>query len=388
MPHASTPIAIPASPSTTASRYHTAGGRAFNFNAGPSILPEEVIRTFQEDMWNFRGSGLGILEHSHRDKWFDELLFETIDLVRKVGSIPKNYHILFMTGGSSSQNFIVPYNLLPKGRTADYIDTDFWSSRSIEDARQFGAGVHVAFTGKSEKYTRIPAASEISYSENPAYVHFTSNNTIYGTQFRTEPTPPSNGAYLVCDACSDIFSRPIDFSKYGLVYASVQKNLGITGATLVVVRDDLVQNSNADVPRMLQYRTMVKEESRPNTPPHFAIYSASVMMRWILSQGGLGAMEKRNQEKAAVIYGALDGSAGFYRAHAEKNSRSLMNITFRLATEELEARFLNEAAAAGLMGMKGHRATGGCRVSIYNAFPIEGCRALAEFMGEFARKNG
>lgn len=372
--------------------YRTTGGRVWNFNAGPSILPEEVIRQIQADVWDFQGSGFGILEHSHRAKWYDELLQRTLADVREAGRVPSNFKILFMTGGSSSQNFIVPMNLMGKGAagaggTADYIETDYWSVRSVEDARQAGFNTHLAWSGKATNFTHVPAEGEVRYSPKPVYVHSTSNNTIYGTQWHRDPVVPA-GVPLVCDMCSDIFSRPIDYSKYAVIYASAQKNLGTTGATVVLVRDDIVEMGAKDIPRMLQYRTMVKEESRPNTPPHFAIYTVGLLARWIIKEGGVDAMAARNRAKAGVIYAAIDGSQGFYRGHARAESRSLMNITFRLASPELEERFITEAAGAGLEGTRGHRATGGVRVSVYNAFPAEGCRALAEFMGEFARRHG
>jgi len=372
---------------TAAIAARTAGGRMFNFNAGPSVLPEEIIHQIQQDIWDWNGTGYGILEHSHRAKAYEAMLHETFENVRKVGSIPANYKIIFMTGGSSSQNFIVPTNLLPKGGHADYIETDFWSSRSIEDANQAGYHAHTAWSGKSEKYVRLPEASEIQYSANPGYVHFTSNNTIFGTQWKTEPTTPA-GVPLVCDACSDIFSKPVDFSKYGVVYASAQKNLGVTGATIVIVREDLAERAAADVPRMLQYRTMIKEESRPNTPPHFAIYSVNLMAKWILANGGVDVMAKRNAEKAQIIYDALDAAVPFTRPHAVKQARSLMNITFRLPTPELEEKFMAEGVQHGFDGMRGHRVTGGMRVSAYNAFPREGCVAVAAYIKDFAAKNG
>lgn len=391
-PTAAAPAA-PASAAAPLAPVRTPGGRVYNCNAGPSILPEEVIRQIQNDIWDFRGTGYGILEHSHRAKPFDDLLAETFDAVRRAGEVPKNFHILFMTGGSSSQNWLVPANLLPAAdasdgaaRRADYIETDYWSTRSIQDAKQYGAPVHVAYSGLQDKFASIPAPDQLQFSPAPAYVHFTSNNTIYGTQWPTEPPAPA-GTPLVCDMCSDIFSRPIDWARYGLVYASAQKNLGTTGATVVFVRDDLVQSGRRDIPRMAQYRTYVTEESRPNTPPHFAIYTVGLMANWIIRQGGLAAMARRNAEKAAAVYSALD-STPFYRPHARADSRSLMNITFRLPSEALEEKFLKDALAHGLDGMRGHRATGGIRISIYNAFPTEGCHAIAAFLREFARTNG
>lgn len=382
-------IASPAAAKT----YRTAGGRVFNFNAGPSILPEEVIKQIQEDIWNFRGSGYGILEHSHRAKHFDDLLAETFDAVRKAGEVPANFKVLFMTGGATSQNFIVPMNLCPdRKQTCDYLETDYWSTRSIEDAKQAGFTTHAAFSGKDSKYTYIPADSELAYSASPAFVHMTSNNTIYGTEWFRDPAVPA-GVPLVCDMSSDIFSKPIDYSRYGLIYGGAQKNIGTTGTTIVIIREDLIERCPKDVPRMMQYRTMAKEESRPNTPAHFAIYTVGLMAKWIIKQGGTKALAQKNREKVQPIYDAIDHSGGYYRGHAKKDAgsdrhRSLMNITFRLPSEALEDKFLKEATAAGLDGMKGHRATGGVRASTYNAFPKAGCDALAEFMREFQRRNG
>ncbi|MFN8817774.1 MAG: 3-phosphoserine/phosphohydroxythreonine transaminase [bacterium] len=381
-PSSATPASAPTPP------VRTAGGRVFNVNAGPSILPEEVIHQIQHDIWDFKNTGFGILEHSHRAKPYDDLLAEVFASVRQAGNVPANFKILFMTGGSTSQNVFVPMNLLQPGGKADYLDTDYWSSRSIEDAAQAGFVPHVAWSGKSCNYTRIPAAPEINYSSpSTPYVHFTSNNTIYGTQWHTTPAVPA-GVPLVCDACSDIFSRPIDYSPYGLLYASAQKNLGTTGATVVLIREDVLDRTRKDLPRMFSYRNMIKEDSRPNTPPHFAIYTVGLMAKWIIAQGGLTAIAQRNAQKAKLIYDALDAHPGFYAPHAEKASRSLMNIAFRLPSDALTEKFITEALAHGIDGTRGHRATGGIRVSTYNAFPIEGCQALAHFLHHFARANG
>jgi len=375
-----------AASSVSAPVTRTAGGRIFNFNAGPSILPEEVIRKIQADVWDFNGTGYGILEHSHRAKPFDHLLAETFALIREVGQVPAEFEILFMTGGSSSQNYIVPLNLLKPGQTADFIETDFWSTRSIDDAKQAGHNVHVAWTGKPHEFRRLPDPADIKFSDNPAYVHITSNNTIYGTQQKSEPNVPT-GVPIVCDMCSDVFSKPIDWAKYGLIYASAQKNLGTTGTTIVFIRKELADKAGPTVPRMLQYRTMIKEESRPNTPPHFAIYTVKLMVEWIKANGGLSGMKAHNESKAKHIYAALDDCPGFYKPHARTQDRSLMNICFRLPSEPLEELFLTEALKAGLDGMRGHRATGGIRASIYNAFPEIGCIALGDFMRTFARTH-
>ncbi len=371
-----------------------ASGRCFNFGAGPSVLPEEVIRQIQEDIWNYKGSGMGVLEISHRAKLYDTVVAEVDHDIRELGNVPANYKILFMTGGATSQNYIVPANLLPKGRTADYIVTGYWSEGSVKDAQQYlPAGnptgkIHVAASSADKKHSYIPADSELKFSDNPAYVHITTNNTIYGTQWHRVPHVPA-GVPIIADASSDIFSFPIDVSKYGALYGGAQKNLGTTGATFVIIRDDLIAGANKDIPRMLQYGVFAKEESRPNTPPHFAIYTVGLMAKWIKSQGGVAALAKANQEKTKLIYDALDASSAFWACHARTQDRSLMNITFRAkGGEALDDKFLAEAKAAGCDGLKGHRATGGMRASTYNAFPRQGCEVLAELIRDFAKRNG
>jgi phosphoserine aminotransferase len=362
-------------------------GRVYNFNAGPSVLPDEVIRQIQQDIWNFQGTGMGIMEHSHRASYYDRVLHEAEASVRAIANVPSNYKILFMTGGSTSQNYIVPTNLLPKGRTADYLVTGYWAERSADDCRALGT-VHVAASSVDRKHTYIPGDEQISYSADPAYIHFTSNNTIYGTQWHRLPPAPA-GVPLVCDMCSDIYSRPVDVTKYGLIYASAQKNLGTTGTTIVIVREDLMERCEKSVPRMLQYRTFAKEVSMPNTPPAFAIYTVGLMAKWIIAQGGLKALEKHNAEKAKLIYDALDHTAVFWDAPVRKQDRSLMNIVFRArGGDAIDDRFMKEALTHGMDGLKGHRATGGMRASTYNAMSHEGCKALSEFIVDFAKRNG
>lgn len=365
----------------------SASQRVFNYSAGPGCMPEEVLRQIQEEVWDCRNSGVGILEHSHRAPVYDKILAEALADGREVGSVPKTHHLLFLTGGSTQQNFMVPMNFMPADRcgTADYFDTGYWAARSIEDASIFGT-IHRCASSKEQGYTFIPSAAETRHSSSPVYVHYTSNNTIYGTQFHRTPEPPA-GVPLVCDMCSDIFSRPVEFSRYALCYASAQKNLGPAGVTLVIVRDDLVRKGRADIPHMLQYRTFADSESRPNTPPVFPIYAMGLMFKWIKKQGGVSHFERFNAEKAGVVYDVLDAS-GFYKGHARKDSRSLMNITFRCPTPQLDDKFCADAAAQGLDCLKGHRATGGMRASLYNAMPMAGAQALAQFMREFERKNG
>lgn len=371
--------------------------KTYNFSAGPGCLPEEVLRQAQNDMWDIDGTGIGILEHSHRGKVFDKVLAEAMENCRKVGNIPANYKIMFLTGGATSQNHMIPMNLLPQGATADYVVTGYWAEKSSETVKFYGVS-HESFNGKAENFSRIPADGDIKHSANPAYVHYTSNNTIYGTEFHRIPSVPAN-VPLVCDMSSDMFCAPLDISKFGLIYAGAQKNVGAAGATLVIIREDLLERKVRDLPPMLSYKVQAKDESRHNTPPSFNIYLTGLVFKWILKQGGVEKMYEYNLRKAKKIYDVLDAS-GFYKGHARKDapttggaasglgSRSLMNLTFRTPTAELDDKFVKEAAAAGLDGMKGHRATGGMRASIYNAFPEKGCEALASFMREFEKKNG
>ncbi len=377
--------------------------RVYNFGAGPSTLPEEMIRQIQSDIYDYAGTGMGILELSHRGKEYDAIVAEIDRDVRSVGNIPADYDVLFMTGGATSQNYIVPANLLPQGATADHIVTGHWAQGSFDDAQQYvschnsGATVHSAYHGGGDKFAHLPAESEIRYSKSPAYVHMTSNNTLYGTQWLDAqgrarlPKVPA-GAFLVSDGCSDFFWDEMDVSKFGLIYGGAQKNMGTAGTTFVIVRKDLVARANKSIPRMLQYGLFAKEESRPNTPPVFAIYTVGLMVKWVRSQGGLKAMGQRNRMKAGLIYDALDrhaGAGGFYVPHAAKADRSMMNITFKCAAgPAMDDAFVAEARDHGLDVLKGHRMTGGMRASTYNAMPVEGCRALAEFIDDFAKRKG
>jgi phosphoserine aminotransferase len=359
--------------------------RVFNFSPGPAVLPEPVLEEAQRDLWNIGGSGIGILEHSHRGATFKRVIGEAEADCRQLAGIPDDYAVLFMQGGASTQFYMLPANFLPAEGTADYLITGSWSKKAIKEARHCG-GVHAACSSEDANFSYIPDESEVRYSEAPAYVHFTSNNTIFGTQFRREPTPPGE-SFLACDASSDIFSRPIRVESYGLIYAGAQKNLGPSWVTLVILRRDLLERRVRELPSMLDYATHAESGSLYNTPPVFCVYVMGRVFRWTIEQGGLAEMEKRNAEKAALIYDVL-GQSEFYAATAAENSRSIMNITFRTPSEELDARFVVEAAEAGLDGLKGHRSVGGMRASIYNAFPRTGCEVLAQFMKDFAAKNG
>jgi phosphoserine aminotransferase len=358
-------------------------GRIWNFSAGPAALPEPVLKQAQEDLWNIRGSGMGIAEHSHRGKVYETVNSEAEQRCRELAGIPSNYRVLFLQGGASLQFAMVPMNLLPAGRVADYLVTGVWAEKALKEAKLVGK-THVAFNGSPENFRRIPRADEIAYSSDPAYVHLTTNNTIYGTQWRTEPPLPGK-APLVADTSSDLFSRPIDVSRYGLIYAGAQKNLGPSGVVLVIIRDDLIEQAPATLPSMLQYRIHARERSLYNTPNTFGVYLMGEVFRWIQNQGGLDAMARQSAEKARMIYDAID-SSDFWQGTADAGSRSLMNVCFRSPSEEQDAAFCSAATKQGLDGLKGHRAVGGMRASIYNACPRAAVEALVEFMKEFERR--
>jgi phosphoserine aminotransferase len=324
------------------------------------------------------------MEHSHRGKVFDRVIADAEQACRSLGGIPDNYRVLFLQGGASLQFAMVPMNFLSPDRTADYLVTGVWSQKAVKEAKPIGK-VHIAATGEATKFDRIPQASEIRYSATPAYVHLTTNNTIYGTQWRTEPTVPA-GVPLVADTSSDMYSRPIDIGKYGIIYAGAQKNLGPSGVVLVIIRDDLIEAGSKTLPTMLQYRTHAAENSLYNTPPTFGIYVMGEVFKWIQSQGGLAAMAEHNDSKARLLYDFLDGSE-FFSGSAQPDSRSLMNVCFRSPSEDLDTRFISEATKRGLDGLKGHRSAGGMRASIYNACPRESVEALVGFMKEFERAN-
>lgn len=385
-----TPTASPAAvPTVKPSK--PASERIFNFSAGPGALPEEVLRQVQQDVWNIGGSGIGILEHSHRGKVVDKVFAECEADIRKLANIPANYKILFLTGGASAQNHMIPMNFMGAGKTGDYLITGFWAQKTAEQAKKlsgkpgFGTA-NVACDTKDQNHSYIPADSQIKYSSSPAFVHYCSNNTLEGTEWFRIPAVPS-GVPLICDTSSHMYSRPIDITKYAMVYAGAQKNLGPAGATLCIIRDDLVEAGSKDIADLLQYRTFVPELSRPNTPPVFAVYVMGLVAKWIVKNGGLAATQKHNESKAKLIYDVLDNTK-FYKPHAKSDARSLMNITFRLPSDELTDKFVKEAQAQGLDGLKGHRNIGGIRASTYNAMPRAGCEALSQFMREFERKNG
>jgi phosphoserine aminotransferase len=358
--------------------------RIHNFSAGPAVLPEPVLRKAQEAIWNAGGSGIGILEHSHRGKLFERVINEAEETCRSLGGIPDNYRVLFLQGGASLQFAMVPMNFLSAERTADYLVTGVWSQKAVKEAKPLGK-VHIAVSGEATNFDRIPKPEEIRYSTSPVYVHITTNNTIYGTQWRTEPPVPA-GVPLVADTSSDMYSRPIDIRKYGIIYAGAQKNLGPSGVVLVIIRDDLVEAGSKTLPTMLQYRTHAGESSLYNTPPTFGIYVMGEVFKWIQAEGGLAGMAEHNEAKARLLYEFIDNS-DFFRGTVQPDSRSRMNVCFRAPTEELEAKFISEATKRGLDGLKGHRSAGGMRASIYNACPRRAVEALVAFMKEFERAN-
>ena len=351
--------------------------RIFNFSPGPAVLPVEVLEEARENLLSLGSTGIGIMEHSHRGKAYMAVHEEAEANCRALANIPSNYHVLFLQGGASLQFGMVPMNFLKKGETADYLITGAWSQKAAADAKLYG-NVHVACSSEDRNFAYIPASAQ--YSTSPAYVHFTSNNTIFGTQWKSEPQ--GAGDRLICDASSDIFSRPLDISKYAMIYAGAQKNLGPSGVTVVIIRDDLVQAGPKDLPVMLQYRTFAADKSLYNTPPTFGIYVMGLVFKWIQKNGGLAAMATKNEAKAGKLYAYLDQSK-LFKATAEPRSRSLMNVTFVTGTPALDDQFIAAAKKAGLDGLKGHRSVGGMRASIYNAFPAEGVDKLISVMQEF-----
>jgi phosphoserine aminotransferase len=348
------------------------------------VLPLPVLEQAQRDLVALPAVGMSVLEISHRSKTFEAILAKTEADLRTLGGVPSNYKVLFLQGGASLQFSMVPLNLLTAGATADYIVTGGWAQKAVKEAQRVGT-VHIAGSTESENFARIPRQDEMSFTPNAAYVHVTTNNTLFGTEWTGDPAV--GDVPLVADTSSDMFSRPMDVAKFGLIYAGAQKNLGPSGVTLVIIREDLLARSSKTLHTMLNYAVHAENGSMYNTPPCFGIYLMGLVMKWALAQGGLEAIGATNDRKAAALYGEIDRT-GFYRGTAAKDSRSRMNITFRLPSEELEGKFVKESTAAGLDGLKGHRSVGGMRASIYNAFPEAGVTALVDFMREFERKNG
>ncbi len=355
--------------------------KKYNFYAGPAILPQPVMEKAQKELLDLNGIGLSVMEISHRSKDFDAVITGAESKIRSVLGVPDNYSVLFLQGGASMQFGMIPMNLL-QGGTADYVDTGAWAGKAVKEAKRFGT-VNVAGSSEDKNYNYIP--KDLNLTPDAKYVHITSNETIGGIKY--DKYPETGNVPLIGDMSSDIFSRRINVEEFGMIYAGAQKNIGPSGVTLAIVRNDLIEAGSKDLTTMLQYRTHADKGSMYNTPPCFGIYIIKLVMEWLEELGGLEAMEKRNAKKAEVLYGAID-NCGLYRGTAALEDRSDMNVTFRLTTEELEAKFIKEATEAGMMGLKGHRSVGGCRASIYNAMNLEGVEALADFMVKFDKANG
>jgi phosphoserine aminotransferase len=358
--------------------------RALNFNAGPAALPAAVLARAEKEMMNYKGSGMAVMELSHRSNEFEEINDRTKRLLTKLLAIPDEYEILFLQGGASLQFSMVPMNLLPSGQTADYVLTGTWSEKALEEAQKVGEAT-VAASSKHANYRSIPRQSEISLNENAAYLHITTNNTIFGTQWHS--MPEGLPVPLIADMSSDILSRPLNIASYGLIYAGAQKNLGPSGVTVVIINKDLLKRSSKSLPSMLNYQIHASSKSLYNTPPTLSVYFLMLVLEWAEALGGVSQLEKLNHKKAKLLYDAIDHSDGFYKGHAEKDSRSHMNVTFTLENDDLTAAFLHEAKETGFIGLAGHRSIGGCRASIYNAVPHEHAEKLAQFMNSFRKRN-
>lgn len=358
--------------------------RVYNFNPGPATLPLEVLKEAQAEFLNFNNSGMSILEISHRAKQYAEVHAKAKADIKELMGLGDDYEVLFCQGGASTQFAMVPLNFASKEHPGNYVLSGSFATKAYKEAELLGVG-EIAASSKDREFRHIPTQDELKINPEAAYVHLCYNNTIYGTEYHY--VPDTKGVPLFADMSSDMLSRPVDFKKFDLIYAGVQKNLGPAGVVLVVAKKELLAKSPETLPTMFRYSTFLKKDSLYNTPPAFCIYMVGKVAAWIKAQGGLAEMEKRNKKKAALLYDAIDNSNGFYRGHADKDSRSFMNVTFRLPNEELEAKFVAEALANGLSGVKGHRSVGGMRASIYNAMPYEGALKLAEFMDKFRFAN-
>jgi phosphoserine aminotransferase len=359
--------------------------RVWNFNPGPATLPVAVLEKAKNEMLNYAGTGMSMMELSHRSKAYEAVQNEAKALLMELLGVPQNYKVLFLQGGASMQFAMIPMNLLPAGKSADYVLTGYWAQKAYKEAKGLGT-VRIAGTTEASNFNRIPEPGELQLDANAAYCHVTSNNTIFGTGWKT--FPQTGGVPLVADMSSDILSRKIDAGKFALIYAGSQKNLGPAGVVVVIMREDLIAKGRTDIPVIMKYSTFAENDSLYNTPPCYTIYIVKLVLEWVKGLGGLAAVEKRNEDKGRMLYGTIDALKDFYKGTADAKSRSLMNVTFRLPSEELEGKFVAEAKAAGFEGLKGHRSVGGVRVSMYNAFEPEGIKQLTEFMKEFAKKNG
>ncbi|RLB43402.1 MAG: 3-phosphoserine/phosphohydroxythreonine transaminase [Deltaproteobacteria bacterium] len=358
--------------------------RIHNFNAGPAALPLPVLEEIRDEFLNYKGCGMSVTEISHRSKWFEAIINEAVERTKRLLGLGDDFHVLFIQGGASLQFCMIPMNLAMPDKPVDYINTGTWSTKAIKEAQIQGKDVRVIASSEDANFSYIP--KDFHIDADASYLHFTSNNTIKGTQWAK--FPDAGSVPLVCDMSSDIMSRPFDPKPFGLIYAGAQKNIGPAGAAMVIVRKDMLERVPDTLPTMLKYTTFAEKNSLFNTPPCFVIYVVSLVLKWLEETiGGLEKMEQINKQKADMLYNLIDGS-DFYKGTAERDSRSLMNVTFRLPNEELEAKFVQDALDQGLGGLKGHRSVGGCRASIYNAVSLEAVTALVDFMKEFERKNG
>jgi len=357
--------------------------RVHNFSAGPATLPIEALQKAQSELLDYHGKGASIMEMSHRGAEYTEVNSQAVTRFRRLLGVGEEFEVLFLQGGASSQFMMVPYNYLRENETADYLNTGSWSKKAIKEARLFG-NVNIGYSSEDKNFASVPGDGELGLTPDAKYVHFTSNNTIFGTEYKKEPE--TNGVPLVCDASSNFLSRPVDMSKYGIIYAGAQKNLGPAGVTVVIIRKDFLEKAHTDkIPTMLKYQTHA--EKLFNTPPSFAVYMVNLVMEWLEEKGGIAAMDKINEEKAELLYGEIDKDE-FYKGTVEPKSRSRMNVTFRLGSEDLEKKFISEAANNGMIGLKGHRSVGGVRASIYNACSLDSVKTLVSFMDEFRKSNG
>lgn len=357
--------------------------RVFNFYAGPATLPLSVLEKAREEFLDFAGTGMSVMEISHRSKEWSKAIADASDLARELMGIPSDFKVLWLGGGASTQFFMAPLNLQLPGKPMEYVNTGGWSTKAIKEAQYFGE-VKVVASSEADKFTYIP--KDVEFSDDIAFAHMTSNNTLYGTEWFYVPKVPSD-VPLVCDMSSNILDRPIDVKDYGVIYAGAQKNLGPAGVTLVIVREDLLDRVPDETPTMHKWKTHAEKDSMFNTPPVFPIYICKLSLEYLQEMGGVKEMERRNREKAKVLYDVIDASEGFYKGHARKDSRSLMNVTFTMSTPELEQKCVEGGTARGLVGLKGHRSVGGMRASIYNAMPLEGVKKLAEYLREFQADN-
>jgi len=358
--------------------------RLHNFNAGPGVLPEEVLLEAQADLFNYKGMGLSVMEMSHRSKEYEAIIFGAHDAIKRIYGLGDDWDVLFLQGGATMQFTAVPWALCPEDKVANYINTGVWATKAFKEAKRIGKKVHLAATSEADKFSYIP--KEWTISDNPAYLHITNNNTIYGTEWQCDPDIPKS-VPLIADMSSNFMSKPIDIQKYSLIYAGAQKNIGPAGAVVVLIKKEMFDKVLPVVPGVLNYKTQSENQSMLNTPPCWTIYMIGLVLKWIENYGGLDKIHENNKVKAKYIYDAIDNSNGFYKGTVQKDSRSLMNITFRLGSEELEEKFIKDAKNNGMIGLKGHRDVGGCRASTYNALPLKACYDLSVFMKDFMTKN-